>query len=162
MLLSPSSPLSRSVVPAFWTPWTKARQASVPITVAWSLPKFTSVELVTPSNRLILGRPESACSPVRGEKDAHPQCGLYNPELEAQQGESGLQWGGSSRVRAQLRAGRGLSRRLPPSHPLRPLLFLKGRSVPWGPGPCWWGPHPSRECLRAGFCLPWRMLGPKL
>ena len=57
----------------FWTPWTKAWQASLSITASWSLPKFTSVESVTPSNHLILGRPKSACSPVRGEKDAHPR-----------------------------------------------------------------------------------------
>ena len=39
------------------TPWTAARQASLSITNSWSLPKFTSIELVMPSNHLILCRP---------------------------------------------------------------------------------------------------------
>ena len=39
------------------TPWTVARQASLSITNSWSLLKFMSVELVTPSNHLILCRP---------------------------------------------------------------------------------------------------------
>ena len=36
------------------TPWTAARQASLPITNSWSLLKFMSIELVMPSNHLIL------------------------------------------------------------------------------------------------------------
>ena len=35
-------------------PWTAARQASLSITISWSLLKLTSLESVMPSNRLIL------------------------------------------------------------------------------------------------------------
>ena len=38
----------------FATPWIAARQASLSITNSWSLPKPMSVELVMPSNHLIL------------------------------------------------------------------------------------------------------------
>ena len=41
----------------FATPWTVALQASLSITNSWSLLKFTSTELVMPSNHLILCRP---------------------------------------------------------------------------------------------------------
>ena len=41
----------------FATPWTAARQASLSITNSWSLPKFMSIELVMPSNHLILCHP---------------------------------------------------------------------------------------------------------
>ena len=36
------------------TPWTTAHQASLSITNSWSLPKLMSLELVMPSNHLIL------------------------------------------------------------------------------------------------------------
>ena len=39
------------------TPWTAALQASLFITSSWSLPKLMSIELVMPSNHLILGCP---------------------------------------------------------------------------------------------------------
>ena len=39
------------------TPWTVARQASPSITNSWSLLKLMSIELVTPSNHLILCHP---------------------------------------------------------------------------------------------------------
>ena len=41
----------------FVTPWTAAHQASLSITNSWSLLKFMSIELVMPSNHLILCRP---------------------------------------------------------------------------------------------------------
>ena len=41
----------------FATPWTTARQASLSITNSRSLPKIMSIELVMPSNHLILCRP---------------------------------------------------------------------------------------------------------
>ena len=41
----------------FATPWTAARQASLPITNPWSLPKLTSIESVMPSSHLNLCRP---------------------------------------------------------------------------------------------------------
>ena len=43
-----------SCVWLFATPWTAARQASLSITNFWSLPKLMSIELVLPSNHLIL------------------------------------------------------------------------------------------------------------
>ena len=46
-----------SRVRLFVTPWTAACQASPSITNCWSLPKPKSMELVIPSNHLILCRP---------------------------------------------------------------------------------------------------------
>ena len=46
-----------SHVPLFATPWTAARQASLSITNSRSPPKLTSIELVMPSNHLILSHP---------------------------------------------------------------------------------------------------------
>ena len=48
---------SLSHVWLFATPWTAAHQVSLSLTISWSLPKFMSIELVMPSNRLILCRP---------------------------------------------------------------------------------------------------------
>ena len=52
-----SSVQSLSHVWLFGTPWTAARQASLSITNSWSSPKLMSIELVMPSNHLILCRP---------------------------------------------------------------------------------------------------------
>ena len=52
-----SSVQSLSHVWLFVTPWTAARQASLSITNSWSLLKLMSIELVMPSNHLILGQP---------------------------------------------------------------------------------------------------------
>ena len=49
-----SSFQSLSHVRLFVTPWTAACQASLSITNPWSLLKLMSIELVTPSNHLIL------------------------------------------------------------------------------------------------------------
>ena len=46
-----------SCVRLFATPWTAARQASLSITNSQSLLKLVSIELVMPSNHLILRRP---------------------------------------------------------------------------------------------------------
>ena len=46
-----------SCVWLFATPWTVARQASLSITNSWSLLKLISIELVMPSNHLILCHP---------------------------------------------------------------------------------------------------------
>ena len=48
---------SLSCVRLFATPWTAACQASLPITNSQSLLKLMSIELVMPSNHLILGHP---------------------------------------------------------------------------------------------------------
>ena len=45
-------PLSR--VQLFATPWTAAPQASLSITISWSLPKLMSIKSMMPSNHLIL------------------------------------------------------------------------------------------------------------
>ena len=52
-----SSVQSLSCVRLFVTPWTTAHQASLSITNSWSLPKPMSIELVMPSNHLILRHP---------------------------------------------------------------------------------------------------------
>ena len=52
-----SSVQSLSHVKLFATPWTAVRQASLSIINSWSLLKLTSIELVMPSNHLILCRP---------------------------------------------------------------------------------------------------------
>ena len=52
-----SSVQSLSHVQLFATPWTTARQASLSITNCRILPKPTSIELVMPSNNLILCHP---------------------------------------------------------------------------------------------------------
>ena len=52
-----SSVQSLSHVPLFVTPWTAAQWASLSITNSWSLLKLMSIELVNPSNYLILCRP---------------------------------------------------------------------------------------------------------
>ena len=39
------------------SPWTSAHQASLFLTISWSLPKHISIELVMPSKHLILCRP---------------------------------------------------------------------------------------------------------
>ena len=49
-----SSPQSLIRVRLFVTPWTAAHQASLPITNFQSLTQLMSIELVTPSNHLIL------------------------------------------------------------------------------------------------------------
>ena len=56
-----SSVQSLSCVQLFLTPWTAARQDSLSITNSWSLLKLMSIELVIPSNRLILCHPFSSC-----------------------------------------------------------------------------------------------------
>ena len=46
-----------SQVQLFVTPWTAAHQASLSFTIPWSLIKLLSIELVMPSNHLILCHP---------------------------------------------------------------------------------------------------------
>ena len=52
-----SSVQSLKHVPLFATPWTAACQASLSFIISWSLFKLMSIELVMPSNHLILCRP---------------------------------------------------------------------------------------------------------
>ena len=54
------NPSSVQLLSCVWlsvTPWTAAHQASLSITNSWSLLKFMSIELVMPSNHLILCHP---------------------------------------------------------------------------------------------------------
>ena len=55
---------SLSRVHLFATPWTAARQASLSFTMSWSLPKPMSIELVMPSNHLILCHPLLLLTPI--------------------------------------------------------------------------------------------------
>ena len=48
---------SFSCVQLFATPWTAAHQASLSLTISWSLLKLVSIELVMPSNHLVLCHP---------------------------------------------------------------------------------------------------------
>ena len=48
-------------VQIFVTPWTAACQASLSFTISWSLLKLICIELVMPSNHLILHCPFSSC-----------------------------------------------------------------------------------------------------
>ena len=54
---SPLTTLLFSRVQLFATPWTAARQAPLSFTISWSLLKLMSIELVMPSNHLILCHP---------------------------------------------------------------------------------------------------------
>ena len=67
-----------SCIQLFVTPWTAACQTSLPITIFWSLPKFTSIESVRLSNRLIL------CCPLflLPWNLSHHQTYLYSPTKE--------------------------------------------------------------------------------
>ena len=57
VVLPHSSVQSLSCVRLFATPWTEACQASLSITNSWGLFKLMSIELVMPSNHLILCHP---------------------------------------------------------------------------------------------------------
>ena len=59
-----SSVQSLSQVRLFVTPWTAAHQAFLSITKSWSLLKLISIELVMPSNHLILCRPLLLLPPI--------------------------------------------------------------------------------------------------
>ena len=52
-----SSVQSLSHVQLFDTPWTAAHQSSLSLTISWRLLKLMSIELVMPSNQLILCHP---------------------------------------------------------------------------------------------------------
>ena len=59
----------------FVTPWTTARQASLYITNSWSAPKPTFIELVMPSNHLIL------CHPLLLLPSIFPSIRIFSNEL---------------------------------------------------------------------------------
>ena len=57
------------------TPWTAAHQASLSFTTSWSLLKLMSIELVMPSNHLILCHPLSSCP------QSFPESGVFSNQL---------------------------------------------------------------------------------
>ena len=59
-----SSVQSLSCIWLFVTPWTAARQASLSLAISWSLLKLMSIELVMPSNHLILCHPLLLLPPI--------------------------------------------------------------------------------------------------
>ena len=71
LIIQFSSVQSLSGVQLFATPWTAARQASLSITNSWSLLKFMSIELVMPSNHLIL------CCPLLFLLQCFPASGSF-------------------------------------------------------------------------------------
>ena len=84
-----SSVQSLSHVQLFVTPWTAARQASLSITNSWSLLKLMSIELVMPSNHLILCRP-LLFPPLGLQKTQHQ--GLFKWVSSSYQGAKGLEF----------------------------------------------------------------------
>ena len=62
---------SLSCVWLFATPWTAACQASLSITISWNLLKLMSIELVMPSNHLIL------CCPLFLPPSIFPMSGSF-------------------------------------------------------------------------------------
>ena len=70
-----SSVQSLSHVQLFVTSWTAARQASLSITNSRSLPKLMSIELVMPSNHLIL------CCPLLLLPSIFPSIRVFSNEL---------------------------------------------------------------------------------
>ena len=69
-----SSVQSLSHVQLFATPWTAARQASLPITNSWSLLKLMYIESVMPSNNLIL------CCPLLLPPSVFPSIRVFSNE----------------------------------------------------------------------------------
>ena len=69
-----SSVQSLSCVRLFVTPWTAARQSFLSITNSWSLLKLMSIELVIPSNHLIL------CCPLLFLPSVFPSIRVFSNE----------------------------------------------------------------------------------
>ena len=66
-----------SHVRLFATPWTAARQASLPITNSRSLLKLMPIESVMPSSHLILCLPLSSCPQSRPASGSFPMSQLF-------------------------------------------------------------------------------------
>ena len=67
---------SLSHVRPFATPWTAAHQASLSSTIFWSLLKLMSIELMMPSNHLIL------CRPLLLPPSIFPSIRVFSNELD--------------------------------------------------------------------------------
>ena len=61
--------------PTLWPLWIAAHQAPLSLTIAWSLPKFMSIELVMTSNHLIL------CYPLLLLPSIFPSIRVFSNEL---------------------------------------------------------------------------------
>ena len=61
----------------FVTPWTAARQTSLSFTISWSLFKLMSIELVMPSNHLILYFPLFSCPQPLPASGSFPKSHLF-------------------------------------------------------------------------------------
>ena len=66
---------SLSRIQLFVNPWTAAHQASLSLTISWSLPKFMSTEWVMTSNHLIL------CCPLLLLPSIFPSIRVFSNEL---------------------------------------------------------------------------------
>ena len=71
-----------SSVRLFATPWTAAHQASLSITNSWSLLKLVSMELVMPSNHLIIWALNPMTNVLRGVEKGRNFRGKDNVEME--------------------------------------------------------------------------------
>ena len=77
-MISVSSVQSFSHVRLFATPWTAAHWASLSVTNSWSPPKPMSIEMVMPSNHLIL------CHPLLLLPSIFPSIRVFSSELTLQ------------------------------------------------------------------------------
>ena len=66
-----------SCVQLFVIPWTAAHQASQSFPNSWSLIKFMSIQLVMPSNHLILNHPFSSCFQTSSGSGSFPMSWLF-------------------------------------------------------------------------------------
>ena len=74
MVYNTKGTLSLSRVQLFATPWTVARQVTLSISNSWSLLKLMSIELVMPSNHLIL------CHPLLLEPSIIPSIRVFSKD----------------------------------------------------------------------------------
>ena len=81
-----------SRVRLFATPWIAARQASLSITNSRSSPKLMSIELVMPSNHLILFVPFSSCPQSFPTSWSFPIGQFFASLLELQLQHQSFQW----------------------------------------------------------------------
>jgi len=72
-----------SHIRCFVIPWTVSRQATLPFTISWSLLKLMSIELVMPSNHLILCRPFSSCPQSFPESGSFPMNQLFTSDRQS-------------------------------------------------------------------------------
>ena len=67
----------------FVIPWTASRQATLSFTISWSLLKLMSIELVMPSNHLILCHPFSSCPQTFPESGSFPMNQLFTSDCQS-------------------------------------------------------------------------------